>query len=326
MNNSLIRISLLIGLFFISNQVKPQVISEDSLLARHRAAEAMSELDQMKYYYLVKENISELQKGKFTEQTKAKIYLSASNVYNGNTDYSTAIEYVLKAIKIFNDLDDHESLSKAYNYLGGIYYNAYNYERCIYFTNKSIEIALQYNSNERLPILYNNLAGAYLKLNDYEKALEISFQALKYTKIYSKDQASVIFGTMGEIHSAQKNYDSASFYLNKALKLIELQGDRSNLQKVGLMLSLSQNQFYRGEYDSALESSSKTYKLSNKSNFIVFKKDAAAVLADIYEIKNFPDSVNYYRSIFIELADSVYNLDKERQLSNVMIQARELEL
>lgn len=130
------------------------------------------------------------------------MYLRHGTVYANKGDYSTAISYYDKAIKI------NPNSYAAHIMRGMMYYYMMSYYTSVGCFSTAIKI--RPNSAEA----YNNRGMAFLAYKDYQNAKK-DFQ--KATELDPKQAEP--HNNLGLIYAFENNYDKALFYYNKALEL-----------------------------------------------------------------------------------------------------------
>ncbi len=106
----------------------------------------------------------------------AFIYNNKSMIYTFRRSFPTAIEYIEKAIRIFQTLEKSDksilpSLSTAYLNIGIIYYELKDYSSALENLEKSADLKLMYRLPE-IELTYLNLAKTYSRMGDIKKTEE----------------------------------------------------------------------------------------------------------------------------------------------------------
>ncbi len=126
---------------------------------------------------------------KTSHQIKKRIYKDLASIYNNKSriytfrrSYSTAIEFLEKAIRIFQNLENQDksvlqSLSTAYLNLGIIYYEMRDYSSALENLEKSARLKLNNNLPET-ELTFLNLAKTYAQTGSLDKAEEYFTRSL----------------------------------------------------------------------------------------------------------------------------------------------------
>jgi len=112
----------------------------------------------------------------------AFIYNNKSRIYTFRRSYSTAIEFLEKAIRIFQNLESQDksillNLSTAYLNLGIIYYEMQDYGSALQNLEKSARLKLNNNLSE-IELTFLNLAKTYAHTGRSDKAEEYFIRSI----------------------------------------------------------------------------------------------------------------------------------------------------
>jgi tetratricopeptide (TPR) repeat protein len=100
--------------------------------------------------------------------------------YNGN--YTTGIEKLLKAAKIFESTNDDKNLAAAYTIISYLYSRIENVENQQFYLKKALKINKTLGHNYHLIQNYNNLGSSFKQQNKIKEALyyyDLAYDALK---------------------------------------------------------------------------------------------------------------------------------------------------
>ena len=152
-------------------------------------------------------------------EKSAQLYNNIGIVYRAQGEDFKALNYFLKCLKIQEKLGD-KNVSITTTNIGNIYLSQNNFAQAIDFYQKAIAL-FNKNPNARGEgELYNNIGLYYQKNKNPEKALESFSKATVYFKsIDDKFGISDTYFFIGDIYFEQKNYDKALENTNKSLAL-----------------------------------------------------------------------------------------------------------
>jgi serine phosphatase RsbU (regulator of sigma subunit) len=178
------------------------------------------------------------------------------NYYRNLGNFDKCIEYADKNLKIAQELKDPQKEANAYNIFGIIYGSGLNRnDRAIEYFKKALNKRLSAGIKTGLETLYNNIADAYNSLN--------------------------------------KNLDSALYYVDKAIELVEKDAIKDMAKKRSLATFYST----KGEIYSTLKEWAKSVHFLNlalslheQTNDFSTHSYIYNYLGGIYEAKNKPDS------------------------------------
>ena len=144
---------------------------------------------------------------------KGTIYKNYSIVYSILGQLELSIDYCMKALDIFTELEDSVRIAQVYNNLGSRYSEMGMNEQAIRYYQKAVEINERFGKHNRLAKNYGNIGTVYSGLEENEKALEY------YTKAYmilkdmdNKIDMSITLSNMAIIYRKMDKLDlSLSF-------------------------------------------------------------------------------------------------------------------
>jgi len=262
------------------------------------------------------------------DKWRAKTCLELGKIYQKRFKYEKALDYLFKAMEIFKDLKKEKKLAECYNIIGGIYYDEGYYEKSFEYFQNSLTIWERVGDDAGLASRYNNIGEIYRINLQFEDAIRYYKKAITINKkLNIENNLAINFDNMGNIYIVRKQYDSAFYYLSKSLEISER---IDNAERVSMAeISLGNLYLRRNEINKARQHFEKGYRLAQKNSFLIFVKDAAKGLSEIFkEKKQFKDSYYYYKK-YKQISDSIYSAkssEKITQLEMKLIFEHEQEL
>lgn len=113
------------------------------------------------------------------EKAMGDIYFSKAQILASKNEIMNSIDFCFKSLIIFEKQKDKLKIGNAYKALGDLYSLIGDYEKAINFNIKSLSIFRQINRNDLYLAGLNNLGLAYHDSQNYKKAEEIFENALK---------------------------------------------------------------------------------------------------------------------------------------------------
>lgn len=149
----------------------------------------------------------------------ARVYNNIGIVYQAQGDSFRALEYFVKSLKIQDKIGDDTAGITLTN-IGNIYLSQNNLPQALNHYNRALAFFAKHPDARGLGELYNNFGRYYKASGDLTKAENSFNQALKsFESIGDKFGASDTYAFLGEIKLAQKNYPSALSFTEKSLQL-----------------------------------------------------------------------------------------------------------
>jgi tetratricopeptide (TPR) repeat protein len=227
--------------------------------------------DSLLYYYgealaLIQENLShfsENQKGnseiirKF-QNYELRAYIEFGIEYFFRSEYSTALEYYFKALKIAEGLDDREVISECHSEIGIVYKSQGKYDLALVHNGEALEYARHSGDSSWAAVCYANQGAIYLKKGYFTLALSNYLTALKtFEKLEQKRRMGACYLNVGKIYAAQSDFEPALKYYSLALVNSLETGNKINVaesyQSLGhVWLNKKEPRIARNYLDSAL--------------------------------------------------------------------------
>jgi len=99
-----------------------------------------------------------------------KMLVGKSFIKSRFSDYTGSEQEIIKAIKIFKELEKYNDLVGCYSALGAIQYELKLYEKALFYYEKGLEYSSKSNSENKIS-LNNNIGLVYLEKGDYKTAI-----------------------------------------------------------------------------------------------------------------------------------------------------------
>ncbi len=147
-------------------------------------------------------------------------------------NYSNAISYFQRAIKVYDSIGDNIYLGHSYQDLGYTYYHLKEFEKALKYHNQSLEIAQEFKLVDMEANALANLGTVYSQLGQYSKAITFLEEGLEKSKI----QNGIISYTstlrdLGDSWQKQGNSQRSLFYLDQAIVIADSIAAKSELKE-----------------------------------------------------------------------------------------------
>ncbi|SFD54868.1 Tetratricopeptide repeat-containing protein [Chitinophaga sp. CF118] len=230
--------------------------------------------------------------------------------YLGN--YPQALDFHLRADKIFRDLERKDLLAGNLNDMGILYY----YNRQIPLAGKQYEEALaiyhQMHNDEGLADTYGRIGHLYEKQHQYDSAFYFQRLALQqYSRISKKEGIAKIYENMGSIYEDLQKFDSARYYYEHSYDLYEQSGEKVAIIEV--LNNLGDISRKTGHYNEGLLETRKALILAVKANNLYGKGAAYHDIGKTYNLLNEKDSAYYYLELSRRATIDIYSAENNRQ-------------
>ncbi len=286
----------------------------------------------------------------------ARGMLMIGSGHNAKGEYFLAIESQLRALEIFEELNDTAAIGITYNNLGTNYHYLGNYKEAINQYQNSIEIAKRMSNKQALYFATNNIGIIYsewkkfnLALEHYSNSLMIAQEINNLSYIGSSLQnIGIAYFDLGDFEKALKYLEQSQ---NVSVQIGDKKGIFNTLINTGdIFVKLKDNQKAIDNFKQALQTSEES---GNKANIALASlklgevytlekkydksepllKEALKLAKEIEETKLIKDAykalsdyyfkVNDYKNAYANyteytvLKDTLYNRDSRREITEM---------
>ncbi|QDK82579.1 tetratricopeptide repeat protein [Spirosoma sp. KCTC 42546] len=228
--------------------------------------------------------------------------------------YVQAIDYLLRAQKIFLNANDAARLARNHNELGTVYYYNEQVDRALNQFNEALAFYRQPTNAEGLAQTYANIGHIYEKRQDPKQAYRYQKLALANSRA-AKDVNSLtkIYENLGSIFEDEAQYDSAHYYYQSALTLAQQTHDE--IGQIEIINNLGDVFRKTGRYEEGLKRSREAMQRSQQKGELYQLSAALRDIAKTYRLLNQPDSAYAYLERSRDLVDAIYAADNTRQIT-----------
>nr|NQU92489.1 hypothetical protein [Bacteroidota bacterium] len=150
---------------------------------------------------------------------KAHIYRAIGNYYIRRYQFDKGIECVNKATRIISDTN-YSQLYFIFNLASDAYFQLREYSKALEYQKKSLKVATILEDSTRITGQLNEIGMSFQELMEYDSASYYFNRALTTSFLINDlHYASCILDNMAEIQFTLLHYDSALVLFNRALKI-----------------------------------------------------------------------------------------------------------
>lgn len=248
---------------------------------------------------------------------EAKSYSNLSLVYYYQGKYEKDLAYSLKAIHIFEKLNDLENLSLEWGELG-YRMKKRNLEKAIQYMQKSKQIAEKNNLQKPLLSIYNNYGVLKEMKVEYDSALFYYKKGLAL-KQKINDQLGIPYSlnNIAGVFVLRKQFDKAEENYQKALEI---------RKKINDTVGIAENYSYLGDmhlmqkdFKKAIGFYQKSTEITDKHKYLGLSQDSYRKISECYE--NLGDHQNALQNFkkFAALKDSLINQETNSKIAELEV-------
>jgi len=257
---------------------------------------------------LAQKNKARLKEAAFLAQ------LGNFNLSLGN--YPKSIEYTLQALKIDEELENQEGISRSLNNLGVVYSAKGEIDKALKYYEQSFKIDQSLKDNSKLPVTFNNIGVIYYQKKQLSKALDYFWKGLaEAEKQKDKHRIGISLNNIGDVYYDIGEYQKANMFQYQALKIEQEIQDYEGIAYSYNALAKA----YTGlnKFDSAEYFAQQALLLNRRFGFNPQAKDNLQTLKDLFYKKGDFQKAFLYADSTITMMDSLFSEDKNRLINQL---------
>lgn len=230
--------------------------------------------------------------------------------------YEEASQHLFYTLEIIERKHFKDLQSKCYNNIGLLFFRQNEFQQSISYYQKSIPIKKKLNKLGALALTYNNIGISYYYLGlldsvliNFERSLHI------YEDIDDKFGQARPLSNIGEIYYLKGHYEKALEYYHRALDIEMELGYRSGYSLT--LMEIGKVYAQQNDFEKALKNQRKGFKVIEDLDSPALIMEGYEYLYETFDLMNLSDSALKYYKNFVSLKDSLYNLKKSQQISEL---------
>lgn len=248
---------------------------------------------------------------KETNEILAKTLGSKGVAFSEKNNYAKALEYDLRAVKIYESLENKLQLSKIYSNIGVIYNSIDDGKKALEYFLKANQLQKQDN-NPAVAVSASNIGLIYLKQNQRSKAKQYFDESLKAFDINPNPRGlGELYNNYSRYYIAENQYDSAKEFLLKAEGTFKSIDDQFGLTDSYLLLGAIY--FEENDPERSLGFVKKSLEMAKELDLPEARMKSEKLLSDIYDKQGNQDlALQHLRNYNVE-KDTLENIINEQQ-------------
>ena len=257
---------------------------------------------------------------------EADCYFQIAGVYsNFLNDYSTRIQNLFDALRIYDDINYTTGVAETHLFLQAAYRNIGDYKNALIHAFASQQIAESNNivgrvftfEHHRLsPLALAEIANTYILTNQLDSAEFYIQKSINQNELFEGSRWNFPIYMLGTIQNLNGDYESALATFRSAIPLaIQNELFHDTLQIYSGMSTLFKD---TKELDSAIYYAKMVNESSDPYRETHYWLDAINNIAQSYKLKGNIDSTLKYTEYFHHVKDSIFSRDKDRAVQNIV--------
>jgi hypothetical protein len=208
--------------------------------------------------YISAQSIADKTKHKNKDWLRISVSNSLSAFYSSIEDYDKAIDYQYQYLKYLKDNKNAVDMLNTYSYIGSLYLAAKKYGAARKTYEEIIKQADSLKKEDYKTVGQIGIVNVLLEKEDGKEGLDYLRKNTAIKDLFKRInmEHQLDFG-MGNVYTVIKQFDSANYYFNKSLPIIQRTVSVNTL--AGIYQQYAEKQFKMGNYQKAI-----TYLLKNK--------------------------------------------------------------
>lgn len=245
-------------------------------------------------------------------------YNALGITYKYTSDFDSAALYYFKTLELCELINYEWGIGPTLLNLGKVYIELKDFENARKYTEQSIVYSSKLNVIRNVALAYTNLGIIAISENKNSEALKHYYKALDYNKqIENEIGINNLFINIGNVYKSEQKYEKALEHYKKAIDAFSIIGYKTGL--VSALMSSADVYTSLGQYK-------KAFQLLDSCLLITFDTGEKHKRIDVYEsiyraclqAENFRRAFEYLEK-FHELKDSIYNIEKEQIITELLL-------
>jgi len=246
-------------------------------------------------------------------------YLNLGAAYDKMGKYDEAMDNLIKALNVYESIQDSICIAKTYLNLGLLYSRHEDYDKSLELYNKSLEIRKKTDDKEGIALLYNNMAIVNYYLEDYDNVRSYFEKAYQmYVELGNLRRQLMALSNLAEIHSIIGQKEKALNTYFEILKLEEELGEKG--EQLSTHIYIGKLYFSRDDLRNAKKQYYLAEELAQETGALAEQASIYTFLSDVYKKEfNYKKALEYHE-LFYALNDSIFNAEKSKQIAELETQ------
>lgn len=261
---------------------------------------------------------------KYDKEKEAYIYISIANIYDRSSDFENSLIYFDKAIEIYKDLNNIETLLELYGRVSEITLSAKDYQKSIGYIGNLLELGgkvlnkeVQSDKNKDIENA-NMITNFYITMtnicNEFKMEDKVKWYLEKSNELinnYDLDVSEEFYYNEAKYNYNKGDYKKALEIFNLAYEKSLKDGNKDTYYKDRKYMIFAKSELALGRLDEAEFSINELLELYNKNGDKLAYSEGLIIKGDIYaQRKEYSKSIDYYEQSF--------NLAEELELNKLI--------
>jgi len=247
------------------------------------------------------------------EKGMALCHLTLGIGYGMKGMYPQALDHHLAALRLSEKLGMRGLIGNDYTNIAIIYSNMRDYPKALEYFQRSLQIAQEYPHDNGVATAYLNIGDLYTRKMDLDSAIAYTQKAIDLSaKAHDSDIQSISLTNLGDIYNKKNQPSQALAYLNRGLAISESIHDEDGIAYT--YGSLAESYRLLGLPQKSIPYAQYSLKEARNIRAVETIRTAYHILyGDYLATRDYSRALDY-RNLEVALNDSLYTLEKEKQI------------
>jgi two-component system sensor histidine kinase/response regulator len=246
----------------------------------------------------------------------ALAWLTMGVAYGTKAMYPEALDCHLKALRLTEKLGLTGLMENDYTNIAIVYSSMKDYPRALYYFRQALKIARQFPDQSGWAIGLLNIGDVLTREMELDSAITYTVEALHIAEdINDSSLLSTSLSNLGDIYTKKHESLKALPYFQRSLLIsmhIHDEDDASNTHN-----SMAEAYYQLGQYKTSIDDATAALQTAQALHTGETIKTAYHILYEDYlGLKDFQRALKF-RNLEIDLNDSLFNLDKEKEVKTL---------
>lgn len=248
-----------------------------------------------------------------SEAQLAELYVLIGSSYRQLERYETSLEYLDKALKNYEALNDNGKIAESLNQMGLLYVRLDQREEALALYYKAIDLPHSQVAPKTLAASYREIASIKARNGHYELALKMAGTAHNIF-LANKEllKATKTARIIGEIYHKQGKYEQASSMYTEALALAET--TNSKVDEAKILLRLGQT-LQQTDINEALKVFEASLEIAEKYNYNSTKASALKGILSIHKSKQDYEQALAASEALLKVSDDIHDAQEANKVA-----------
>jgi signal transduction histidine kinase len=261
-----------------------------------------------------------------SELELGKSLYDLGSIYFDISDYQQSLKYYQDALKHFEVLNqdtlekiDIIIIANTYKAIGSLYDEQGDYDKALMYLENSLKTNHKIGNAEGCITCFLGIGGVYQKLNSYEEALKNRLEAVNLSEsIGHKYFKGLSMQNTGESYASLDKFNLAIDYYEQGLSLLLEVDNKKQIAETychmaDAVLTKEKNT------DKAIDFYEKGLEIAQEGKFKYLEYKIYQKLYEVYKARRDFRSAFWYYQLFTEVKDSLFNIEKSKQINTLEI-------